>query len=118
MIGITIGYFIGQNIKTNTSFTTYICVIGIITLFSFDKIYRSIMILLIISYIISFPFMWSINFKWYDILIELYFIIVVYYSLFSDVKYQPIFVDVNDVLRFPVKTEKVENNFVIDTNKM
>lgn len=103
MLGFIVSCVVIMITKQIPSLTTFIILVTIATIIMIDKLHNVVMYFLLLTYIIYLPITWTTgSFRWYEPLMELWFIVILCYNIFPK-KYKPLFVDYGDVTRFPVE---------------
>lgn len=108
MLGVIVCSIIDHYSKTPPTWTSIIIISVLTIIFTFDKLNKVVMFFFLTSMVIYQPIGWMMGkFIWWEVLIEIWFIVVLCYNYFPK-RYKPLFVDYGDITRFPVEQVPME----------
>ena len=103
MLGVIVCSIIDHYSKTPPTWNSILIMSVLTIIFTFDQLNKVVMFFFLTTMVLFYPISWmNGSFKWYEPLVELWFIGILCYSYFPK-KYKPLFVDYGDVTRFPVE---------------
>lgn len=114
MLGVIVSSIVYHFTKTPPTWTSIITVSIISLILTFDKLNNVVTFFFLTSMVIYQPICWSIGIgKWWEVLFEIWFIVILCYNFFPKKPTKPLFVDYGDITRFPVETVP-DNIYPID----
>ena len=108
ILGFVVGMLVKQYVfKNEMGVWDYVFCVGMLLVFSNDKLTEFIFFLFLTSYVVTIPFTWvNGDIRWYEPLVMLYVLISLVYSVFIRDKgvVNPLMIDRDDIVRFPPQT--------------